>query len=445
MPRTRSEIPRGSFALKATDNAKGERPIYLKYFVQGKYVKRSTDIWVLPADWDTKGQTVKSRNKSAARINAKLATIKKAVDDQLLAFKDGVITCEIVQKMLDGEYLPEDEKAKGILFLDYCRKVNEDGYDHNDYGYSVYYNNNLYLNHFEEYLRLKELSSLTLSRVSLDTVSGFATYKLNEKHYKSKDAVNKCLTPLVKAIKSAKDNGLISAAQAQPIIEGAYLDTKERVYDPDVDTDKKVHYLNDEQLKAFIDYVPKSNSANRTRDIKDIFLFSMYACGLRISDIVTLEWSQVDFDKKEINKIQVKTKQKGKISPRLSQQAIDILTEWQARNLNDRFVFNYLPADFVFDKSKERSRELKMKINTADRTINVSLNHIGKKLNFPFPLTIHVARHTFCVKALSSGMSLHLVSQLMGHSSILATEKTYSEYLDETIDREVEKFYNLFK
>ena len=31
--------------MKATDNAKGERPIYLKYFVQGKYVKRSTDIW----------------------------------------------------------------------------------------------------------------------------------------------------------------------------------------------------------------------------------------------------------------------------------------------------------------------------------------------------------------------------------------------------------------
>ena len=50
MGRKKSEIPKGSFSLKAAPNAKGERPIYLKYYVEGRYAKRSTDLWVLPDD-----------------------------------------------------------------------------------------------------------------------------------------------------------------------------------------------------------------------------------------------------------------------------------------------------------------------------------------------------------------------------------------------------------
>ena len=71
MGRKKSEIPKGSFSLKAAPNAKGERPIYLKYYVEGRYAKRSTDLWVLPDDWDEKKQEVKSKNKSAARLSGR--------------------------------------------------------------------------------------------------------------------------------------------------------------------------------------------------------------------------------------------------------------------------------------------------------------------------------------------------------------------------------------
>lgn len=445
MGRTKSEIPKGSFSLKATPNPKGERPIYLKYYVEGRYAKRSTDLWVLPDDWDKTHQVVKSRHKSAARINGALANKKKKVDDQLLSFSDGVITWKIVQDMLDGKFIPEEEKAKSIQFVDYCNEVNEKLYKRDDYGYSVYYNAKLYIKQFEDYLKnYKKVSSLTLKQVNKEILDEYVGYKVNVKKYKSNEGVNKSLTPMVKAVKYARDSGLIEMSRAQPIIDEIYLDLKKRTYTPDEDDDSgSVRYLTEEQLKAFIDYKPKSNRKQATYDIKDIFLFSLYACGLRISDIVTLEWSNIDFEEKKIDKIQVKTKQKSKVSPRLPQEAIDILQKWQKRNLNERFVFDYLPADFVF--SKEHSRDLKMKINTADRTINNSLNHIGEKLKFPFKLTIHVARHTFCVMALNSGISLHVVSQLMGHSSILATEKTYAKYLDGTVDDEINKLINIFQ
>ena len=62
MGRTKSEIPKGSFSLKASPNGKGEKPIYLKYYVEGRYAKRSTDLWINPNDWDATKQEVKSKN-----------------------------------------------------------------------------------------------------------------------------------------------------------------------------------------------------------------------------------------------------------------------------------------------------------------------------------------------------------------------------------------------
>ena len=85
-----------------------------------------------------------------------------------------------------------------------------------------------------------------------------------------------------------------------------------------------------------------------------------------------------------------------------------------------------------------------MRINCVDKSFNTSLGEIGKKLGFNFQLTMHVARHTFCVAALNHGVSLHVVSQLMGHASIQSTEMTYAEFLDETVNNEMSKLEQCF-
>ena len=117
MGRIKSSKPKGSFYLKPTKNKKGEEPIYLKYFVTGKYARKSTDIWINPDDWDNVHECVKSKNKLSARINANLETIKQKVEEQLHSFSDGVITFDIVQKMMKGEFSVINTKDK--LFIDY--------------------------------------------------------------------------------------------------------------------------------------------------------------------------------------------------------------------------------------------------------------------------------------------------------------------------------------
>ena len=83
-----------------------------------------------------------------------------------------------------------------------------------------------------------------------------------------------------------------------------------------------------------------------------------------------------------------------------------------------------------------------MKIASKNRTIGQSLRAIGLKIGVEgFNLTMHVARHTFAVYALNPpiNMSLHLVSRLLGHSSVTATEKNYAMFLPETLSEEVER------
>ena len=68
-------------------------------------------------------------------------------------------------------------------------------------------------------------------------------------------------------------------------------------------------------------------------------------------------------------------------------------------------------------------------------TLQQSLKSVGNKIGFKFNMTMHVARHTFAVMSIKKGVSIHMVSRLMGHSSVLVTEKVYAEFLPSEINK----------
>lgn len=447
MGRVKSDIPRGTFFLRPRANAKGEQCVYLRYYIGGKYVMRSCEVWLSPDDWDQKHQEVKAKNRQASHINQFLIKQKQQVEKQMLDFcKDGgALTPSIVMGMLEGHFLPAEEKARKVLFIPYCLEVNDTLYERDKFGASVWYNNKCYINQFEKFLRKKlKVTDLALSDMNIDYINKWLNYQVDELEKKSRAGINHTITPLVNAVRYAKDNKMFDYDKAINIIENAYLQDKTREYNPDAHVAKHhtVKYLTEEQLQAFKEYVPKSIRAAATRDIMDIFLFSYYSCGLRVSDLVTLEWSQIDMENQTIDKMQVKTKNKGKIKPRIAKEGMEILKRWRTRKdrKSKRFVFDLMPDDFDF----KDQLKLKMRVNACTRTINQSLNTIGKNLGFEDPLSIHVARHTFCVHAISKGASLQFISQIMGHESMKITEKVYAEFLQSSIDDEMSKLSAIY-
>ena len=56
----------------------------------------------------------------------------------------------------------------------------------------------------------------------------------------------------------------------------------------------------------------------------------------------------------------------------------------------------------------------------------------------------YVARHTFAVFALNKGLSMSVVSRLLGHGSTDVTEKVYARFLPETLSSEVARLKDEF-
>ena len=57
---------------------------------------------------------------------------------------------------------------------------------------------------------------------------------------------------------------------------------------------------------------------------------------------------------------------------------------------------------------------------------------------------MHVARHTFAVFALNNGLSMSVVSRLLGHGSTDITEKVFARFLPETLSSELNKLNGKF-
>ena len=60
-------------------------------------------------------------------------------------------------------------------------------------------------------------------------------------------------------------------------------------------------------------------------------------------------------------------------------------------------------------------------------------------LSLAFLLLMHTSRHSFAVFALNKGLSMSVVSRLLGHGSTDITEKVYAKFLPETLSAEIAK------
>ena len=292
------------------------------------------------------------------------------------------------------------------------------------------------MNGFREFLIVKKKGtykpdSIYLGEINISLIDDYILYRREVK--KNKDVtINHSLTPIIDACERAKDEGLIDPR--------VYADIKDcRVVEqPTLDTEvfDGKSYLTKEQLQQLVNFYNQDIEARRKEYI-EMYLFAFHTGGLRMVDIMTLMWSHINIEKKELRKIQVKTAS-GKLSRHtipLTDAAIDILYKWKERTSTNKFVFALVEENFNIDDKDNLYYER----NKCDKKVNQSLKVVGERLGFDISLTFHTARHTFAVLALNDGMSLSMVSRMLGHSSTDITEKVYAEYMPTTLAEELNK------
>ena len=416
---------KGNFILRTDRKAdsNGRFCVYIDYVLQSRHAKVATEVWVEEKFWDNKKRQVTTTHPLSTKLNRQLEIQRREIDERIYDYSQKHrLTLDALRALAQGRTVPKGAKSTDD-FVEYAKKVNEEEYKLGKIGVSVRDNALCGFNLFRQFLRQYHgEDSLYIKELNAELCRQYIFWRQGRGNTNA--TINKTLTPILKAARRATSEGLIDLGIADELSR-LYLPTKLEQGEEDA---SDVHYLTEEQFGKFIALYDKVKYP-RTRDYMDMFLFSFHACGLRISDILTLEWRSVNLEKREIRKVLFKSDKIHTIP--LNDGVISILKRWYGRH--DRFVFGLLHDAFDLSDDEELKR---MRLN-KNRSILTSLKTLGDKIGLPFNLTMHVARHTFAVWALNRGVDVHKISRLMGHASIIATEKVYAQFLPSTLEDEV--------
>ena len=150
---------------------------------------------------------------------------------------------------------------------------------------------------------------------------------------------------------------------------------------------------------------------NNTKNLKHKIIYSLaYGSGLRVSEIATLKFEDIDAKNRKLNVIG-----KG------NKERITVLPEMTLNLLRKYVIKEKIRSGYLFKGEQGRKY-----INEG--SISKSLSDLVKKLNINENVTMHSLRRSFATHMLRSGVNIEIVKELMGHNS-LTTTSGYIEYV----------------
>ncbi|QOW10275.1 site-specific integrase [Kaistella flava (ex Peng et al. 2021)] len=393
--------------LQKEDNT-GHYPIYIRVIKDRKTKFITTGVKLKVTEWDEENQRVKKNHQNSARINALL--LKKLSD------ASGMIAdSERKTNNISARRLKEAIKGKPTVnFFEYAdTRLNKLALTHS---ISTCRNYKMDIKKFENYVNTRDLDFEDITALLL---SDYINY-LRKVRGNSTNTIIGSLKALSHMFTSANNEDLIP--------DTLFPFKKIRL--------KKERgtrtFLDNDQLEKLKNY--KIEWAGKCGIFRDMFIFAVYAGGLRFSDVVSLKWSEYDLKEHRITKTIKKTNRQHQF--KVASKASEIIAKYKKQNSNpEQFIFPVLEDVAFFEKSKEnKSKE----IARANSLCGFHLRRLGKELKFPFSLTFHLSRHTFATNALRNGMRIEYVSKLMDHGDISTTQiyaKIISHELDDAVDK----------
>jgi integrase/recombinase XerC/integrase/recombinase XerD len=143
-------------------------------------------------------------------------------------------------------------------------------------------------------------------------------------------------------------------------------------------------------------------SDSAIRDLALILL--LYGGGLRVAEACALEWSRINRSQRKLNVVGKGGKERIVVVPLLVLSTLAKLeTSQKAHGQSGTFVFGTAPL--------------------GTRTAYEIVRSRGVKAGLLNPLHPHALRHSFATHLLASGANLRTLQELLGHSTLQATQR----------------------
>lgn len=385
----------------------GHSPLYIRLIKDRKTKFVAVGVKLKENEWDDDKQRVKKNHPNSARMNASIS--QKVADAEAQ-----VADLERKVKSVSANKLKEAIKGKDIPnFFEFSYKRCEN--IRGSVAISTYRNYKFYLEKFEKWVGTKDLCfdeiTVTLLKDYLANMSNILKNGNTTQRYS--------IMILAQMFKEAIKEDIIP----EYMYPFSKLNLKK---DP-----TKRMFLSKEQIEALL----KLELNDKAEIARDLFIFAIYAGGLRFGDVVELQYKHFNSEENRLKKTIRKTKREHQF--KIGNTALVILNKYlKSDSEKDDFIFPLVVNKKRFIEDDEFRHDI---IDSCNHSINLQLNILGKQIELPFRLSFHLSRHSFATTALNNGMRIEHVSKLMDHSDIRTTQ-IYAKILNEELDKAVDQF-----
>lgn len=353
----------------------------------------ATGMKLEKSEWDASKEHVIT-SKADPQRTRELLLIQKLLDNTVLALKDIVIRLLTAQS-----YVTVDMIVQNYRELDYTKSF-----------FTILQG------------RVDDLKKNGQKRTATNYEGALRMFRnFRQDRDISPDEINGILMKEFEVYLKGKDNSLNTISYYMRILQAAYNYAVEKCWvRKNVSPFKNVFTGEEKTAKRAVDrevVLELEQLDLKRRPIldlaRDIFMFSLYTCGMTFIDIAHLKKENLKGDILEYKRH--KTGQL--IQMRLPECAVVLIRKY-AVIMGD--------TDYLFPLLYHPGRKRYCSYDSALRLHNRRLKEISNIMELPEPLTSYVARHTWATLAKYLGIATIIISDAMGHSS----EDTTKIYLD---------------
>jgi integrase/recombinase XerD len=133
-----------------------------------------------------------------------------------------------------------------------------------------------------------------------------------------------------------------------------------------------------------------------------VILSILYACGLRVSELINLKWSHIDRSRMIINIIAAKGNKDRQVM--LPESIIQLL---------ENYYHTFHPKEYILNGQFD--------LQYSDRSVNEVMKQLAEKAGINKRVYTHLVRHCTFTHMVEEGTDINLIQKLAGHSSVKTT------------------------
>lgn len=395
--------------LRKKPNTKGMFPLAIRITKNRRSTYKNIGHYIDIEDWDEKNLRIKKSHPNAKSLNSLLSSKLTEVNKGLmnLQSEDGDVSATQIKRNI---YKP----ISSLTFFDYA-KEHLDALEA-DKKMNRYTTDSALITYIRDFHKSKELH---FQEINLRFLKRFKTYLMGNRNLTETSALN--VMVLIRLIYNRAIADKVVSKDLYPFGKGSF----------------KIKFPQTIKIGLNKKEITKLENVQNLSEVQrhslNVWLFSFYFAGMRVSDVLYTKWSMV-YDGRLNYRMSKNTKI---VSLKIPQKAFIILRYYESnKNGADDFIFPEMKkADF------SNAKDVYNKIKVATSKFNKNLKSIVKIAGINKKVTMHIARHSFGNIA---GDSIHplMLQKLYRHSDLKTTINYQANFIHKEADDALDSVIN---